>query len=200
MPTIPVEGTYGDVERNFIENSPEGMWPDNQDSNFGQIRKVLCDELQLMVDKLTILADELFIETATGAETLMLWERLLGVPIEPTGKSDAERRSILAPRLVYGPFTRTRRREIVEGFIISTFGESAALTTSGLELTAAGVPLFSGVFSLTGTYNIVENVSNFTYDVRILNTITIDEDGLRRELDRITPAGITYTITYTATP
>jgi hypothetical protein len=40
----------------------------------------------------------------------------------------------------------------------------------------------------------------FYYEVRILNTITIDEQGLRRELDRITPAGITYDITYTPTP
>lgn len=200
MPTIPAEGTYSDVERSFIENSPEGMWPENQDSNFGQIRKVLCDELQKTVDKLTVLADELFVQTATAVETLMLWEQQLGVPVEPTDKSETDRRAILAPRLVYGPFTRSRRNAAVESFIAATFGESTTLTTVGVPLTAEGVTLYSGAFSLTGTYNVVEDVEDFSYDVRILDTITVDEDGLRRELDRITPAGFTYTITYTPNP
>jgi hypothetical protein len=52
---------------------------------------------------------------------------------------------------------------------------------------------------LTNTYTIVENIAGYSYDVRILNSITVDQVALIRELTRITPAGISFTITPVAT-
>lgn len=198
QPTLPAEGTYTEVEKDFIDLQPPGLWPENQDSNFGQVRKVITDIVQECVDEINHLSAEAYI--ATADEYLGLWEEIVHVPISPAGKTTTERRTIAGPRLHYGAFTRTRRREIVESFIIATFGESVALTSSGVELTSGGVPLYSGTFSLTGTYNIVEDVENFSYDVRILDTVTVDADALEKELERITPAGISFTITFTPTP
>lgn len=195
--TIPLEGPYTEVERHFIESSPDGLWPDNQDSVFGQVRKCLTDICQEQVDETTILNDETF--TNTSSRYLSLWEEMLGLSVAPSGWADAKRRSVIASRQRHGLYTRDRRRSIVEDALLATFGDSLSLTSAGLPLSAGGSPLYSGVFSLVGLYRIYDNISNFSYVVRILNTSSPDIGALNRELTRITPAHISYTIDNTPT-
>ncbi len=192
QPTLLPEGAYTDAERAFIELSPPGMWPENQDSNFGQVRKVFTDIVQEMIDEVDHLGEEMFV--ASASEYLNLWESIVTVPIAPAGKTDTQRRSIIAPRLQYGPFTRARLRAIVEGFITPTFGEAVSLTPAGVSLTAGGVPLYSGTFSLTGTYRIYEDVRDYSYAVWIRSDVAVDTAALLKELQRVTPSGITVTL------
>jgi hypothetical protein len=87
----------------------------------------------------------------------------------------------------------------VENYIGATFGTPASLSPSGLPLSAGGIPLFSDVGSVKAAYKIVENVAGFSYAVRIVNTITV-ASGMARELARVTPAGITFSIVSVADP
>jgi hypothetical protein len=87
----------------------------------------------------------------------------------------------------------------VENYIGATFGTPVSFSPTGIPMSASGVPLYSGATSVTAAYKIIEDIPNFTYTVRILNTITVSS-GLQRELARITPAGITFSIVYVAVP
>jgi hypothetical protein len=192
QPTLLPEGTYTDAELAFIELSPPGLWPENQDSNFGQTRKVLMDIVQSCIDEIDHLGEEMFVSTAS--EYLSLWEDIVRVPIAPVGKTDAQRRAIIKPRLQYGPFTRSRVRSIVEGFIMPTFGDALSFTPSGLSLSAGGLSMLSGVSSLVGAYRVYEDVRAYAYAVWIKSSITPDIPSLLKELQRVTPAGIAVTI------
>lgn len=191
QPTLPAEAAYTDAEIAFIDLSPPGLWPDNQDSNFGQFRRVVTDITQACIDKVDRLSDEMFI--ATAVDYLSLWEEMTGIPVAPVGKTDADRRVILTPQVRYGPFTRARLKAMVEKYLVLTFGAAASFTPSGIPLTAGGVPLFSGVSSLTGAYRIYEDVRNFSYEVWVVSSLTPDIASLTKELNRVTPAGITVT-------
>jgi hypothetical protein len=46
---------------------------------------------------------------------------------------------------------------------------------------------------------VVEDIPNFHYQVRLKDTLSLDV-GLVRELDRVTPDGITFDIVYVASP
>jgi hypothetical protein len=197
QPALPAEGTYGEIEQNFIENSPPGLWPDNQDSNFGQLRKVLLEPLQECSDKLTVLDLEMY--AATAEIYLSLWEQELNLPIAPTGKTPQNRRDVIASKLVYGPFTRTRLNALIESFIVTTFGSAASLTPEGLALDAGGIPLFSGVSSLADAYRIYEDIRNYSFELWIKSAVTPDMSSLTRELTRIVPGGHSYTIDNTKT-
>lgn len=192
QPVLPAEGIYSDVERVFIENSPPRMWPDNQNSNFGQIRKVICDIFQECVDEINHLSDESYIPTAS--EYLSVWEDIVRVPIAPSGKTDIQRRAIILPRLQYGPFTKARVRQIIEGFIEATFGPAISFTPAGVDLPAGGVPLYSGAFSLVGSYRVYYDPRVFAYAVWLKSSTTPDIASLTKELLRVTPAGIAVTI------
>lgn len=197
---LPPEGTYSDLELDFIENEPPGLFPGDQNSYWGQTRKVFADYLQVLADQLSTWYTNLD-PRATDATDINNWEKMLGIPLQTgSGRTLQARRAFVSARQQRGPFTRTRRRTLVESFILATMGASLSLTAAGLSLDASGLSLLAESFSLTGTYNIVENIPNFSYDVRILNTILLDQAGLNRELTRLTPAGITYTLTITATP
>lgn len=198
QPVLPAEAVPSNVEEYFINEQPQRLFPRNQNSNFGTVRKVITDEIQLAVETLSELFSELFVTTASGY--LGLWEREVGLPDGSAALSVDDRRLRLLTRVARGPFTRTRRREVVERFIAATFGAGTDFGSSGIELTSGGVPMFSGVSSLAGTYSIVEDVEDFSYEVRILDTITVDLIGLTRELTWLTPAGISFTIVSTPAP
>lgn len=195
---LPSETTYGDIEHDLIENEPPGLFPMGQYSLWGQMRKLFADALQVLADQLTQWYLNLDPSTV-DLDDIPEWEEMLGIPSDAT-KDLTHRRAFIMSRFQRGPFTRTRRRLIVESFIIATFGQAIEFDPTGVPFVTGGIPFYSGSDSLVGTYNIVEDIPNFAYDVRILNTITVDEPGLTRELRRITPAGITFTITFTATP
>jgi hypothetical protein len=198
QPTLPVEGEFSDAEIAFIEDSPPGLFPENQDSNFGYIiRKGFTDEIQILSTQQQTIYNERFV--ATSQTYLSMWELEVGLPVAPTNLTIPQRRNTILSHLRKGPFTRSRRAATVENFITATFGESASFGTGGIVLVSAGVPLYSGLTSLTNTYQVVENIAGYSYDVRILNSITVDQVALIRELTRITPAGISFTITPVAT-
>jgi hypothetical protein len=117
---------------------------------------------------------------------------LVGAPYAPTNLTLEQRRQFVLSRLYIGAFTRSLRRQIIEQFILPTLGGPATLfDPSGIPLTPAGATLFSGASGdVNQYYRVYEDVRNFAYEVRVLNTLGIDKPGLVRELRRITPAGI----------
>ena len=197
QPTLPPEGDFTDAEVDFIENSPPGLFPENQNSNLGLFRKLFTDDIQELADQLDTIYQERFVNTSK----LFLdeWERQEGVPQNPTGLDIATRQAIVLGRVRQGPFTRSIRRQIIENYIGATFGTPVALSPSGIVLSAAGTPLYSDVSSLATAYEVVEDIPNFLYHIYIDNTLT-PSTGMARELTRYTPAGISYDITYVAKP
>jgi hypothetical protein len=187
-------GEYSDLERLFIAEQPKFLWPENQDSNFGILRKVLTDHPQLTVDQLNALYLEMFVLTSVAY--LGRWEEQVGLPANPTA-SITLRRAMVLERLSKRLFTRTRRREIVERFLQNTLGEAVQLTPEGVALTPEGVPLYSGELeSVLNLYFITEDIETFHYTVYIASTATPNEDSLIRELLFLTPAGISFEIVY----
>lgn len=214
QPVLPEEIILTDAERLFIAESPPGLWPENQNSNFGALRKVLTSPVQDEADLVNELFIELFIRTAHGY--LSLWEREYGLPEAPPTYSEGFRRILLLLRARKGPFTRTFRAQLVEALIRGTYGFSLELYYEGIPLTAdglmfvsdeeiesdfvyglalvaEGVVLDAGGASLEASYYITENIAGMSYHVGIRSDFAPDMDILTRELDRITPSGISYT-------
>ena len=198
QPTLPAPTNLTDQELNFLDDSPPNLFAENQDSNFGAFRKVFSDQMKMVADQIQTLYTERFVFTAS--QTLDQWEEEVGLPINPGSLSVQQRRARILARRQKGPFTRTRRQQVVETYLLSTFGQTTQLTLLGAAITPAGLPLYSDATSLVGLYTITEDISNFSYTVTINSSAQIDQAGLLRELSKITPAGINFTVTYTGQP
>lgn len=192
QPALPVEGPYNDVERVFIDEQPS-IWPKNQNSNLGTVRRVITQPLQDAIDQALDLWNQLFVSTASGY--LGLWEADMGLPKATVGRTTAQRRTLVGFRMKKGPFTRTRRRMIVEDFITDTFGSPVAFDPTGVPLSSDGVPLYGEYGDVSTMYTITEDVENFSYTVNVIPSVDIDQAGLERELAYFTPSGISFTIT-----
>lgn len=196
QPQLPAEQEFYPLEELFIAESPPNLWPTNQNSNFGSVRRVFCGELQAGVDILTALFLERFVATASGY--LSRYERELGLPINPVGLTVQMRRTRIARRMSVGTFTRTARREIVESFIeeVQSLGAPTELLPPGIALTGGGVTLYNeGVIgSIDQYYTITEYVTEFRYTVTIDSDVAIDQEALQRDLEHFTPAGINFNI------
>ena len=197
QPQLPVEGKFTDAEVDFIESSPPGLFAENQNSNIGLFRKLFTDDIQELADQLDTMYQERFVDQSKIF--LDEWERQEGLPQNPAGIDIATRQAMVLNRVRSGPFTRTARRSIVENYLGATFGTPVTLSPTGIALSAAGVPLYSDVSSLAQAYEIVEDIPNFLYHVYIDSSLT-PAVGMTRELTRITPAGISFDITYTVKP
>jgi hypothetical protein len=194
QPTLPVETVTTDLEQLFISEQPAGILPENQNSNFGTLRKVLTDEMQIALDQITTLFANLFIATA-DTDGLTQWETELGLPNAAGSRPDARRRTDLGSHRSLALFTRTRRRLLVEKFITDTFGAPPEFSPGGISL-VGGIPLASeSSGSIDTLYNIIEDIPNFSYEVQISNSVDPDIPGLTRELLWMTPAHISFTIT-----
>ena len=194
QPTLPPEVQFSEAEFIFMEESPGGLFPENQNSNFGFIiRKVFSDLAQDISNWETILYNEKFVNTSM--RFLDQWEIEVGLPPNPVGPSLADRRADVLARLQHGPFTRTRRADLVARYVATTFGAPIQLVPQGVALVTAGVPIYGESGDITTLYEIIEDIPGFHYTVWIANTNTPDLDALNRELKRITPAGISFTIT-----
>jgi hypothetical protein len=191
QPTLPAEGVYTESERLFIAEEPLGLFPGNQNSNWGLLRGVLTDEIEIIVGQLNALFNEMFIETSSAL--LTNWEEQAGIP-NGSGFDDGHRRTSIESRRIRAPFTRTRRKELVERYIGDTFGTPASFDGSGISL-VGGIPLHSTTGVVTSFYSIIEDVENFSYEVQISNSVDPDITGLTRELAWMTPAHISFTIT-----
>jgi hypothetical protein len=192
--TIPPEEPYGDIELDLIDNEPAGLFPSGQDSLWGQYRKLLGDYLQINVaDPLAQWYDNLDPRTVNEGD-LPEWEAKFGIPYSPTLTLE-QRRGVLLSRLYRGGFTRTSREKIIENFIVSTFGPALSFDPSGLSLEPGGLAMFSGVGGDVKTmYRVYEDVRNFSYRVHLLDVVDPDITALNRELTRLTPAGISYSL------
>lgn len=193
QPHFPAEVPLSDAELAFIDESPPGLFPENQNSNFGYvIRKIFSDRIQDLINQIDTIYSEKFV--LTSSQYLNEWEETVGLPVNTGLFTTAQRRNLIINRLRKGPFTRAMRRAIVESFITATFGTSPGFDLSGIPIDSSGIPLYSGVNSIIGTYRIYENIQNFSYEVWIKNGLSPDFLGLTRELNRITPAGISFLI------
>jgi hypothetical protein len=221
QPTLPPESSFNDIELFIIAESPPWLWPENQDSNFGALRRIMSLPKQDAVDTLSIMWSELFLNTAV--DYLDRWERNLGLPPAPAGWSISKRRWVAKGRAQRRPFTEQRRVDVVWYFIAETLGSPIELRDSGVPIPPEGLELRNemafdpmgfdvGVrlyntgiptsawedgIPLSGQsiFTIIEDISNFSYEVRILNTYALDP-ALERELQWMTPAGITGKVNY----
>jgi hypothetical protein len=189
QPVLPAEGAYTETERLFIAEEPPSTFPGNQHSNWGLLRRVITDEMQIAVDDLNSLFNEIFIDTASAY--LSDWEREMGLPVSAV-LSDAARRSTLASRRTRAPFTRSRIRSLIERYISDTFGTPAEFGSAGIALTGAGIPLYAEAGPVPTLYRVYEDVRGFAYTIRVKNTVT-PSAALARELTWMTPAHIAFT-------
>lgn len=175
-----------EIEAVYIEECPPGLFPDNQDSNFGLHRRIFTDVLQDIADQIELIYNERFPDTAN--DFLPFYEDELGLPIDPDGISLDSRRSMVAARMKKGAFTRGLLKATINPFIVATFGTPPAFGPEGIVI-GAGIPLF-GVPPADPTiyYHIIEDPTNFHYTIEIDHRLTPYMAGLTRELTRITPA------------
>ena len=196
QPTLPPEGVYTNIEKLFITEQPKNLWPENQNSNFGLLRRVLVSHLQYVMNMLTEMYIEHGIDTSAGY--LGRWEEDLGLP-KASSLPLSIRRALVRIRREIGPFTTTRVKKIVELLISATFGPSLEITPPGIPMVSEGQPLFSGITSLEGSYQIIWKPETYSYEILLVSGIGITP-FLERELKRITPAGMTFTITERPAP
>ena len=188
QPILPLEIDFTDPELNFMDESPRGFFPENQDSNWGWKRKVFSDVMWELYGQFHLLYSEMF--PSTAQEYLDEWERMVGLPPNPPNKSVGQRQQAVLNRLRGGPFTRTQRRLIVESYITATFGDALQLLPPGVPMIVAGQKLYNEPGDVKHLYMILETVEQFKYEVRIKTGMAIDQIGLERDLRWYTPAGI----------
>jgi len=192
QPTLPAEVTFTIAELNFLDESPPGLFPENQNSNFGFKRKIFCDQIQDGIDQLNLIYSERFVQTAVTF--LDEWEYSTGIPIAPTGISDEQRRANILSILRKGPFTRIVRKKIIESYINVAFGTPILLLPPGHPLDPGGSPLLIEQTALENLYRAYEDIQRFRYLVKIDSDAGIDQAALQIALHRITPGGISFTI------
>lgn len=189
---FPEEQTYTDVEFNIINDEPPGLFPLGQDSYWGQMRKVFAAYIQ---ENLVDVINQWWLNldpNTVDSEDMPEWEQMLDIPPNISSRTLEMRRAYVLARHEQGAFTRARRNRVIEAYITGTFGPAPRLTPDGIPLTSDGIPLYADITSLDDTYIVTEQVSDFHYIVWLLDTI--DPSGLEVELDRITPAHISFEI------
>lgn len=194
QPTLPLEVKWTEAELLFMEESPPGLFPENQNSNFGFIiRRVFSNKLQEAIDWTHTLWNERFV--TSSSQFLDAWEIDYGLPPAPTGISVEQRRASVVARVQRGPFTRPRRDAIIRAFIETTYGQTVQLTEPGVPITGGGIQLFGESADVESLFDVIENVGAFSYVVWIQLSNMPNVAELTRELKRITPAGISFTVT-----
>lgn len=194
QPVLPAEVAFTEAELIFMDESPPGLYPENQDSNFGFIiRKIFSDLAQNISDWQLTLYNEKFVETSTMF--LDQWEIEVGLPPNPADQSISDRRANVLARLQHGPFTRTRRYNTVQRYVETTFGNVIQLVPAGVPIPGTGIPIYGEAGDVSTLFEIFEDIPNFHYTVWIASTNMPDLVALTAELKRITPAGISFNIT-----
>jgi hypothetical protein len=199
MDNPPAETVYGDIELDLIENEPPNTFPTDQSSYWGTLRKVFADLLQAEIaDRLGNWYLNLDPRTV-NADDIAEWEQMYGLPAPGVSTLDARRAAVSSRRMI-SAFTRPRRNAIIESFILVPGGSSTSLTPTGIDLPVGGVTLYGEDVPPAAAYAVYEDITNFSYLVNIDETVGVNVAGLTRELARITPAGITFTIDEVAVP
>jgi hypothetical protein len=196
QPTLPAEGAYSDSELLFISEEPKRLFPANQNSNFGLLRKALTSEPQDVINILNDLYTQMFVETATGANGYLgRWETQVGIPKAPTGATDAQRRVWINLRRQVGPFTTQRVDDIIESFLITSVGgTSTPILPGGITIDAGGITLYGEGGSKQSQYRVYYDPRTYSYQVWIVSSSAPDLTALSRKLTALTPAGMSFTI------
>lgn len=194
FPPLPAEEQFTDAEFTFRDDEPRRLFPENQDSNWGYKRKLFSDVMDDIHKKLYLIYVEMFPQTSS--EFLDEWERMVGLPRNPAGKTIYQRQILVLQRMRQGPFSRPRRDRVIDDFINVTFGQAIRLYPPGVELVPAGVPIYND--TPAGDYfRVLEFVEDFYYEIQILTLLSgIDELGLRNALTWMQYAGLRYRIVY----
>lgn len=186
---------YADILSDLIDSEPPGLLPFGDDSYYGRLRQTFAYQLGVILGQLNSFYENMTVIQAV--DDLSEWEIEVGLPAAPTGKTLETRRAQVLARLRKGPFTRESRAELIEAFIASTFGPATTFSVGGIPIDGSGITLYSGLFSLAGTYKVYEDIQNFSYAVRTSSAISVDA-GLLRELQTYSPAGIAPTLSSVA--
>jgi hypothetical protein len=156
QPTLPGEVRFTDAEKNFIEDSPVDLFPENQDSNFGLLRKLWTDRIQELIEQQNTIYNERF--TATSDVFLDMWEKDVGLPTSRVvDRTVAQRRLDVMTRLFKGPFSTTIRNQIIANAISSTFGTVPAFGPTGIALSSGGLPLFAEAADVSTLFTVRDN-------------------------------------------
>src|SRR5262245_63133599 len=97
QPTLPAEVPFTDAELAFLDESPPGLFPDNQNSNLGLMRKILSDYIQELINQQQTIYNERFV--TSSAQYLDEWERTIGRPTFGANRTLAQRRQDVLSRL-----------------------------------------------------------------------------------------------------
>lgn len=189
---------YSETELSWIEAEPYGLFPADQDSFWGGLRKVFADYMETnLFKKLSTYWRNLEPKTVDDSDVVN-WEIQFEIPVDES-KSIGVRRNFVISHAERGAFTRARRARVIEVFLSTSIpGPLIQFTAAGIPFTEEGIPFYAGDFDPTSVYRVVEDIPNFAYEVQVLNTVDIDTAGLMRELKRITPAPIDDGITITS--
>jgi Concanavalin A-like lectin/glucanases superfamily len=198
QPTLPAEVALTDAEYNFQQEEPPRFFPQNQDSNWGLKRKNFSDQVQMLIEQLDVIYAERWPMTSTTF--LDEWEKLVGLPQNPTSRTIAERRNSILARLRGGPWTRSMRQEIVEGYLsVLAFGDPIELLPPGVGFDASGLPLYDEPGTVAAMYRIYEDRERFAYKVKIDSSHSPDIASMTRDLQHSQYAGLTLVVD-TTTP
>jgi hypothetical protein len=198
QPDLPPEGEMTEMERVYISECPPGLWPENQDSNFGAHRKCIADVFQEVYDEIVEISNNTFVATAN--RWLYMWESQMGLPINPPGRTLEQRRNRVRVRMLRGPFTWGLRHDVIASVLaLPASGPVPEFTAAGIpfDLTQSddrGIPLYAETEITVEMFHVDEMVEQFHYRVGITDGVIYDPVTLTRELLRITPAGITFEI------
>lgn len=198
QPVLPAEQRLTDAEVNFMQEEPPRFFPENQNSNWGLKRKLFSDQTQALINQL----DEIYAERWPMTSSIFLdeWEKMVGLPQNPSGRTIGQRRNSILTRLKGGPWTRSMRKQIVEGYLsVLAFGDPIALLPPGVGFDSSGLPLYDEPGTVSAMYRIYEDVERYRYKVKIDSGHSPDTVSMQRDLIHSQYAGLTLIID-TSTP
>lgn len=191
QPTLPVEKPLTPAERQQILETPS-IFPKNQDSNWGYRRKVFSDQIQGIINQQSLMYAERFVDSAE--QFLDELEYQVGLPMAPAGVSLFDRRLRVKARLQTGVFTKQRVIDLIEPYILATFGSAPRFSLAGLSLVGGIILQADASGDPKQYYRIYWSPETFTYVVRIVSSVTPDTTSLLRDLKFITPSHMDVTL------
>lgn len=163
---IPIGGTINrDIQKSMMRYIPNYYY---DSFVVGEIIRVDAIELETLNSDIDDVLNQFFVETATWG--LNIWEKIAGIPINPPGKTNDQRRSLIISKL----------RGI--GVVNVTLIQNVAQSFTNGEVDVTDDPsTYSIKITFVGTRGQPDNI-----------------DGIKAAINAIIPAhiGATYVLTY----
>jgi len=196
QPVLPAEVALTDAEYNFMQEEPPRFFPQNQNSNWGLKRRIFSDQIQALINQLDLIYSERWPMSST--QFLDEWERVTGLPMNPSSRTVGQRRNSVMARLKGGPWTRSMRQQIIEGYLqVLAFGDPIALLPPGVGFDASGIPIYDEPGTVSAMYRVYEDIQRFRYEVKIDSSHSPDILSMQRDLIHSQYAGLTLVINAT---